>query len=101
MNSCLRMANPSDARGSVQGVFHPGYRPLQADVAERLGDPATMILKGGGGEFERTPFKSVALFGARAHGRRGGRLPLTLVGAADPVPANTRNPPALLLGREN
>ena len=28
----------------------------------------------------------LALFGARSHGRRGGRLPLTLVGAADPVP---------------
>lgn len=65
INSCLRMANPSGAGASVQGVFHPGYRPLQADVAERLGDPATMILKGGGGEFERTPFKAVALFGQR------------------------------------
>ncbi len=28
----------------------------------------------------------LALFGARAWGRRGGRLPLTLVGAAEPVP---------------
>lgn len=28
----------------------------------------------------------LALFGARAYGRRGGRLPLTLLGAADPVP---------------
>ncbi len=28
----------------------------------------------------------LALFGARAHGRAGGRLPMTLVGAADPVP---------------
>jgi len=28
----------------------------------------------------------LALFGARAHGRAGGRLPLTLVGAADPLP---------------
>ncbi len=67
INSCLRMANPSAAPASVQGVFHPGYRPLQADVAERLNDPSAMILKGGGGEFERTPFKSVALFGHR-HG---------------------------------
>ncbi|MEM8729690.1 MAG: glycosyl transferase family protein [Pseudomonadota bacterium] len=65
INTCLRMANPGGATASVQGVFHPGYRPLQADVAERLGDPATMILKGGGGEFERTPFKAVALFGQR------------------------------------
>ncbi|SHI81527.1 3-phosphoshikimate 1-carboxyvinyltransferase [Wenxinia saemankumensis] len=28
----------------------------------------------------------LALFGARAYGRAGGRLPMTLVGAADPVP---------------
>ena len=28
----------------------------------------------------------LALFGAAAYGRRGGRLPMTLVGAADPVP---------------
>ena len=29
----------------------------------------------------------LALFGARAYGREGGRLPLTLVGAREPVPA--------------
>ena len=28
----------------------------------------------------------LALFGARAYGRKGGRLPMTVVGAADPVP---------------
>ncbi len=28
----------------------------------------------------------LALFGARAYGRKGGRLPMTIVGAADPVP---------------
>ncbi|WP_347311491.1 3-phosphoshikimate 1-carboxyvinyltransferase [Defluviimonas sp. SAOS-178_SWC] len=28
----------------------------------------------------------LALFGARAYGRTGGRLPMTVVGAADPVP---------------
>ncbi|MFN3936615.1 MAG: 3-phosphoshikimate 1-carboxyvinyltransferase [Gemmobacter sp.] len=28
----------------------------------------------------------LALFGARAYGRAGGRLPMTIVGAADPVP---------------
>jgi len=30
----------------------------------------------------------LALFGARAVGRTGGRLPMTIVGAADPVPVN-------------
>jgi len=28
----------------------------------------------------------LALFGARAYGRQGGRLPMTIIGAADPVP---------------
>ncbi len=28
----------------------------------------------------------LALFGARAHGRAGGRLPMTVIGAAEPVP---------------
>ncbi|MFQ6776904.1 3-phosphoshikimate 1-carboxyvinyltransferase [Cereibacter sphaeroides] len=28
----------------------------------------------------------LALFGTRAYGRKGGRLPMTIVGAADPVP---------------
>ena len=28
----------------------------------------------------------LAGFGARAYGRRGGRLPMTIVGASDPVP---------------
>jgi len=34
----------------------------------------------------------LALFGARSYGRGGGRLPLTLVGAADPVPVHYRVP---------
>jgi 3-phosphoshikimate 1-carboxyvinyltransferase len=34
----------------------------------------------------------LALFGAVSHGRRGGRLPLTLTGAADPVPVRYTSP---------
>lgn len=34
----------------------------------------------------------LALFGAQAHGRAGGRLPLTLVGASDPVPVRYATP---------
>ncbi|MFN3262893.1 MAG: 3-phosphoshikimate 1-carboxyvinyltransferase [Pikeienuella sp.] len=34
----------------------------------------------------------LALFGARAVGRAGGRLPLTLVGARDPLPVEYRSP---------
>jgi 3-phosphoshikimate 1-carboxyvinyltransferase len=36
----------------------------------------------------------LALFGARAYGRAGGRLPMTLVGAAEPVPVRYRTPVA-------
>ncbi|MCC7321624.1 MAG: 3-phosphoshikimate 1-carboxyvinyltransferase [Rubellimicrobium sp.] len=36
----------------------------------------------------------LALFGARAHGRRGGRLPMTIEGAADPVPVSYTLPVA-------
>ncbi len=34
----------------------------------------------------------LALFGAQAYGRQGGRLPLTLIGAAAPVPVEYRLP---------
>ncbi len=36
----------------------------------------------------------LALFGARAYGRSGGRLPLTILGAQDPVPVNYTTPMA-------
>jgi 3-phosphoshikimate 1-carboxyvinyltransferase len=36
----------------------------------------------------------LALFGARAYGREGGRLPMTVVGAADPVPVRYALPVA-------
>lgn len=34
----------------------------------------------------------ISLFGARAYGRSGGRLPLTVLGAADPVPVEYTSP---------
>ncbi|MEM9850493.1 MAG: 3-phosphoshikimate 1-carboxyvinyltransferase, partial [Pseudomonadota bacterium] len=36
----------------------------------------------------------MAHFGARSHGRSGGRLPLTMVGAGDPVPVRYTSPHA-------
>ena len=59
------MWNPSGAPVSVQGVFHPSYRGLQARAAELLGQRDLMVIKGGGGEFERHPGKDIALFGLR------------------------------------
>ncbi|MCT4557648.1 MAG: 3-phosphoshikimate 1-carboxyvinyltransferase [Pelagimonas sp.] len=34
----------------------------------------------------------LALFGARSYGRQGGRLPMTIVGAADPTPVSYTTP---------
>lgn len=64
-NTVLRMWNPSQASATVQGVFHPSYRSLQAQAAEILGQKTLSIIKGGGGEFERHPSKDIICFGLR------------------------------------
>lgn len=65
INTVARMINPGQAPAGVQGVFHPSYRLLQADSARLLGSQSLSVIKGGGGEFERHPSKSVAGFGLR------------------------------------
>lgn len=65
INTVCRMLNPGHARASLQGVFHPSYRLLQADAAALLGWPALCVIKGGGGEFERHPSKDIVAFGLR------------------------------------
>lgn len=65
INTVLRVLNPAGAGASVQGVFHPPYRELQADAAMLLGQGNMTVLKGGGGEFERHPSKDIALYGLR------------------------------------
>jgi len=65
INTVCRMLNPGRAAASVQGVFHPSYRLLQADAARLLGWRNLTVLKGGGGEFERHPGKPATAFGLR------------------------------------
>ncbi|MEY8095921.1 glycosyl transferase family protein [Falsihalocynthiibacter sp. S25ZX9] len=65
VNTTLRVFNPTEALASVQGVFHPSYRELQADAGALLGLPSLSVIKGGGGEFERHPSKDVQAFGLR------------------------------------
>ncbi|MEM7236223.1 MAG: glycosyl transferase family protein [Pseudomonadota bacterium] len=65
VNTMCRMLNPGHAEAAVQGVFHPSYRDLQQDTAALLGLAHMIVLKGGGGEFERNPAKDVGLFGLR------------------------------------
>ena len=65
INTVLRVLNPAGAAASVQGVFHPPYRDLQADAGRLLAQPRLTVLKGAGGEFERHPSKVIELFGLR------------------------------------
>lgn len=64
-NTALRAWNPSGAAASVQGVFHPPYRPLARDAAAALEEGFVTAIKGGGGEFERHPSKKITLQGVR------------------------------------
>ncbi|ASP19292.1 anthranilate phosphoribosyltransferase 2 [Antarctobacter heliothermus] len=65
VNTVCRMLNPGRASASVQGVFHPSYRLLQADAAQLLDWRNLSVIKGGGGEFERHPGMEIAGFGLR------------------------------------
>ncbi|MFL5257857.1 MAG: glycosyl transferase family protein [Rhodopila sp.] len=57
VNTVARLLNPADAPAGVDGVFHPPYIDVHLSVAERLGRHRLVVLKGGGGEAERTPLK--------------------------------------------
>ncbi|MCR8546468.1 glycosyl transferase family protein [Salipiger sp. P9] len=78
INTVCRMLNPGRAAVSVQGVFHPPYRLLQADAGQLLGLEALSVIKGGGGEFERHPAKTIAGFGLRGGDAWEGGYPALL-----------------------
>ncbi|MBC7799555.1 MAG: hypothetical protein H7Z10_02945, partial [Gemmatimonadaceae bacterium] len=59
LNTAARLLDPFDARAGVDGVFHPAYIALHLATAERLGRPRLVVVKGGGGEAERTALKPV------------------------------------------
>ena len=51
LNTVCRLLNPADARGGVDGVFHPNYIAVHVGTAALLGRNVS-VLKGGGGEAE-------------------------------------------------
>jgi anthranilate phosphoribosyltransferase len=55
VHTLVRLINPFNARHSIQGIFHPGYRPVHQLASALLGDQHTAVLKGEGGETERNP----------------------------------------------
>jgi anthranilate phosphoribosyltransferase len=71
VNTVARLLNPADAPYGVDGVFHPPYIDLHLGVAERMGRPRLLVLKGGGGEAERVPLKpATATLWDSSEGRR-------------------------------
>jgi anthranilate phosphoribosyltransferase len=78
VNTAGRLLNPLNAAASVDGVFHPPYIDLHLGVAEALGRSRLTVIKGAGGEAERTPAKPVtAHLWDRARGRWEILLPAT------------------------
>jgi anthranilate phosphoribosyltransferase len=57
VNTASRLLDPGNAAAGVDGVFHPPYIDVHLSAAERLGRPRLLVLKGAGGEAERTPAK--------------------------------------------
>lgn len=55
VNTLVRNLNPTGARVTVQGMFHPSYKALHHDTAGLLGDTHNVVLKGDSGEFEVRP----------------------------------------------
>jgi anthranilate phosphoribosyltransferase len=57
VNTAARLLDPALARAGVDGVFHPPYLAVHLAVAERFARPRLLVVKGAGGEAERTPAK--------------------------------------------
>ncbi|WP_394754360.1 glycosyl transferase family protein [Crenothrix sp.] len=55
VHTLVRLLNPFNAPCSIQGIFHPGYRPVHQQAALLLQQPHAAALKGEGGETERNP----------------------------------------------
>lgn len=55
VHTLVRLLNPFGVPYSIQGIFHPGYRPVHQLAAHLLQQPHAAVLKGEGGETERNP----------------------------------------------
>lgn len=54
VHTLVRLLNPFDAEYSIQGIFHPSYRPVHQQASALL-QQNSAVLKGEGGETERNP----------------------------------------------
>jgi anthranilate phosphoribosyltransferase len=55
VHTVARSINPFDAPYVMQGIFHPGYRPVHQEAAQLLGEANVAVIKGEGGEIEVNP----------------------------------------------
>lgn len=55
VHTLSRMINPFSAPYVMQGIFHPGYRPIHQEAALLLNEKHLAVVKGDGGEIERNP----------------------------------------------
>ncbi|SMG65155.1 anthranilate phosphoribosyltransferase [methanotrophic bacterial endosymbiont of Bathymodiolus sp.] len=55
VHTLVRLVNPLNAPYSIQGIFHPGYRPVHQEAALLLNQAHMTVIKGEGGETERNP----------------------------------------------
>jgi anthranilate phosphoribosyltransferase len=89
VNTAVRLLDPARAPSGVDGVFHPAYLDVHLGVAELLGRPRLLVLKGGGGEAERVPAKpGAALLWDAARGRSDIALPADPAFDPAPLPAS-------------
>lgn len=63
LQTVARMLNPLKAPLSLMGVFHPNFAAIHQQAAVHLEQPAALICKGEGGEFERIPDRAIDLLG--------------------------------------
>lgn len=55
VHTLVRLLNPLNADYSIQGIFHPNYRPVHQQAAALLQQPHAAVIKGEGGETEWNP----------------------------------------------
>lgn len=55
VHTISRLLNPFNAPYVMQGIFHPGYRPMHQETAILINQPHMAVIKGEGGEIERDP----------------------------------------------
>jgi len=65
VHTVARSINPFHAPNVMQGIFHPGYRPVHQEAAQLLGEAHVAVIKGEGGEIERNP--DIACLVQRVH----------------------------------